>query len=258
MKFVSLNMSNNHDDPRRDFLVRALGLGILAGGSAAGLIQNSFALGKVPPKLPAGRSIYKLSGIVSVDGKIADINTRIGPNSLVNTGPDSHVIFVVASDAFILRSNSQLQMGGSGLLVQGMRILSGKILSVFGKREQTHSITTATATIGIRGTGIYIESDPGLTYVCTCYGHTLLSANADPDVKRDIVTKHHDSPFYVLPASAGSKLILPAPVISHSDTELALIEELVGRTTPFEKSNRGYKGGDGNEGRSGNGPTRGR
>ena len=241
-------MSVDNIDPRRDFLIKALGLGIFAGVNAAGIIQSSHALGKVPPKLPPGRSIYKLSGIVSVDGKIADINTVIGPNSLVTTGPDSQVIFVVSSDAFILRGNSQLQMGGSGLLIKGMRILSGKILSVFGKREETHSITTSTATIGIRGTGIYIESDPGVSYVCTCYGHTLVSANADPDIKEDVVTKHHDRPLYVLSASAGKKLILPAPIINHSDTELALIEELVGRTTPFAVSKSGYKPESGNGG----------
>jgi hypothetical protein len=250
-------MSEDKNDPRRKFLVDALSLGAFAGFNASGLFQAGHALGKVPPKLPEGRSIYKLSGRVTVDGKVADINTPVGPNSLIQTGSNSHVIFVVGSDAFILRSNSQLEMGGSGLLVRGMRILSGKILSVFGKRENTHTITTSTATIGIRGTGIYIETDPEISYVCTCYGHTLLSANADPDVTRDIVTEHHDSPFYVLPAGAGSKLILPAPVINHSDTELALIEELVGRTTPFSGSKSGYKGGgDGHDG-GGGGPTRG-
>ena len=234
-------MSNNLDDPRRGFLIKALSLGVFAGASATGLIQKSHALGKVPPKLPPGRSIYKLSGVVLVDGKIADIDTQIAPNSLVSTGTDSHVIFVVASDAFILRGNSQLQMGGSGLLVKGMRILSGKLLSVFGKREETHSITTSTSTIGVRGTGIYIESDPELSYVCTCYGHTLVSANANPNITEDVVTKHHDRPLYVLPTSGGKRLILPAPVINHSDTELALIEELVGRTTPFAVSKTGYK-----------------
>ncbi len=238
-------MNKDKDDPRRKFLVDALGLGMFAAANVSGLFQPAHALGKVPPKLPPGRSIYKLSGIVTVDGKIADINTPIAPNSMVTTGPNSEVIFVVESDAFVLRSNSQLELGGSGLLVRGMRILSGKILSVFGKREKVHTITTSTATIGIRGTGIYLETDPEISYVCTCYGHTLLSSNADPDVKRDIVTEHHDSPFYVLPASAGSKLILPAPVINHSDTELILIEELVGRTPPFGKSKSGYKGGDG-------------
>ena len=237
-------MSRDIEDPRREFLVNALGLGVFAGVNATGLFQASHALSKVPPKLPAGRSIYKLKGLVTVDGKIADINTLIGPNSLVKTGSNSEVIFVVASDAFILRSNSQLEMGGSGLLVEGMRILSGKILSVFGKRENTHTITTATATIGIRGTGIYVESDPGISYICTCYGRTLISANANPDVKQEILAKRHDQPVYVLPAGSDKKLILPAPIINHTETELALIEELVGRTTPFSISKSGYKNSD--------------
>ena len=246
-------MSKDKDDPRREFLINALRLGVFTGANATGLFQDSYALGKVPPKLPAGRSIYKLQGLVTVDGKIADINTLIGPNSLVKTGSNGQVIFVVASDAFILRSNSQLEMGGSGLLVEGMRILSGKILSVFGKRENTHTIITSTATIGIRGTGIYIESDPGISYICTCYGHTQVSANANPDVKQDIVTKRHDRPVYVLPAGSDKKLILPAPIINHTDTELALIEELVGRTPPFSVSKGGYRASDygGNGGKGG-------
>ena len=229
-------MNKIEDDPRREFLINALGMGIFAGVNAAGLFQTSHALGKVPPKLPKGRSIYKLTGLVTVDGKIADINSLIGPNSLVKTGSNSEVIFVVGSDAFILRDNSQLEMGGSGLLVEGMRILSGKILSVFGKRDAVHTINTSTATIGIRGTGIYIESDAELSYVCTCYGHILVSAKANPDVTQEIITKHHDRPVYVLATGGDKKLILPAPIIDHTDTELELIEELVGRKPPFAPS----------------------
>ena len=68
-----------------------------------------------------------------------------------------------------------------------------------------------------------------------------------------MVTKHHDRPLYVLPASVGKKLILPAPIINHSDTELALIEELVGRTPPFS----GLKGGSKNSDNGGDGGNRG-
>ena len=128
----------------------------------------------------------------------------------------------------------------NGLLVDSLRIVSGALLSVFGKREQPRRILTPTATIGIRGTGIYVESDPEKSYVCTCYGHTRIDANADPDVSKDIVSKHHDEPVYVLPAGAGNQLIVPAPFINHSDAELALIEELVGRTTPFNYSGSAY------------------
>ncbi len=98
------------------------------------------------------------------------------------------------------------------------------------------------ATIGIRGTGIYIESDPEKSYICTCYGHTRISANADPNVTLDIVTKHHDKPVYVLPSSSGNALLVAAPVKNHSDVELDLIERLVGRRAPFSYRNKGEVG----------------
>lgn len=235
-------MSKETDDPRREFLVTALSLGLFAGANLASLFQAGHARGDIPDKLPPGRSIYQLQGNVTVDGKPADINTPIGPGSIVKTGNKSRVIFVVAEDAFILRSNSQIEMeSADGVIVEGMRILSGKILSVFGRREKPHTITTSTATIGIRGTGIYLESEADRSYVCTCYGHTRIVASADPDTSQDVISKHHDSPLYVLPSASNGKLIVPAPFINHSDTELALIEELVGRTTPFAYSGGGYE-----------------
>jgi hypothetical protein len=235
-------MSKEIDDPRREFLVKALSLGLFGGSNFAGLYQASHAMGDVPHKLPDGRSIYQMQGSVTVDGKKADLMTPIGPNSHVKTGSNSRLVFVVASDAFFLRSNSELEMGSSGgLIIEGMRIVSGALLSVFGKREAPHTITTSTATIGIRGTGIYLESDPEQSYVCTCYGQTKITAVADKNISEDIVSEHHDKPVYILPSNAGNKLIVPAPFINHTDGELALIEELVGRTTPFSYSGAGYE-----------------
>ncbi len=232
-------MSKEIDDPRRKILIGALSLGLFAIPNLAGLTQPAHALGTVSRRLPEGRSIYKLKGQVTVDGIPADLQTQIGPNALIKTGPNSRVIFAVGNDAFLLRSNSELKMGSSGgLLVEGMRMLSGRILSVFGERKEPHTITTTTATIGIRGTGIYVESEPDRSYVCTCYGHTRIISNVDPDTSRDIVTKYHDKPLYIL--QGGSNLIVSAPVINHTDAELALIESLVGRRTPFPSSS-GFK-----------------
>ena len=231
------------DDPRRYFLIDALSVGLFAGVNISGLFQPGYALGGLPSRLEAGKSIYRLKGTVSVDGKIAELDTRINANSHIKTGSGSRIIFVVGTDAFILRSNSELQMEGSGLLIKGLRILTGKLLSVFGKRQGGHSITTSTATIGIRGTGIYVESEPEQSYICTCYGQTRVSANADPSVVEEIMTLHHEYPVYVLPAGAGGKLIRTAPVINHRDSELAMIEALVGRKTPFPYPSGGYKKG---------------
>jgi hypothetical protein len=235
-------MTKETDDPRREFLLTALSLGLFAGANLASLFQAGHARGDIPDKLPPGRSIYRLQGEVTVDGKPADINTSIGPGSIVKTGRNSQVIFVVASDAFILRSNSEIQMKtDAGLIIDSMRLLSGRLLSVFGRREKPHTITTSTATIGIRGTGIYVEAEADRSYVCTCYGQTRIVASADPAIGRDVISKHHDQPLYVLPSAANGELIVAAPFINHTDTELALIEELVGRTTPFAFSGGGYE-----------------
>jgi len=235
-------MRKNIDDPRREFLIKALSLGLFGGANLASLFQAGYARGDIPDRLPAGRSIYQLRGDVTVDGQVATIDTLIGPGSLVRTGSNSSVIFVVNEDAFILRSNSEMQMkSDDSAVIESMRMLSGKILSVFGRREKPHTITTSTATIGIRGTGIYVEADPDRSYVCTCYGTTRIAANDDPDVSEDVVSEHHDRPLYVLPAAANSGLIVPAPFINHTDTELALIESLVGRTTPFAFAGGGYE-----------------
>lgn len=225
-------MNQSHDDPRRDFLVKALSIGLFSAGVNSGLLNSVLAMGDIPAKLPPGRSIYKLQGMVVIDGQRANIETQVRANSLIQTGSNSRVIFVVGGDAFILRSNSELQLGGENFLISGMRMISGKLLSVFGKRNTPHRIRTLTATIGIRGTGIYVESDPEQSYVCTCYGHTLIASSEDQAVQQQVISKHHDQPLYILPGK-GDKVIRPAPFINHTDVELALIEELVGRTPPF-------------------------
>ena len=235
-------MNKNLDDPRREFLVRALTLGLFGGVNFAGLMQPVYGRGDIPEILPEGRSIFRLEGDVFVDGRRASINTRIGPGSRVRTGADSQVIFVVEKDAFILRSNSEMQMNSSGnVIIEGLRIVSGRLLSVFGKREKPHTITTSTATIGIRGTGVYVESDPEQTYFCTCYGQVRIASTADPNQTLDVLSEHHDQPVYILPSPSNGNFIVPGPFINHTDAELALIEELVGRTPPFAYSGGGYE-----------------
>ncbi len=237
-------MHDDFENTRRKLLLRALGFGLLTSGSSIGLIQPAYSLGSLSRKLPPGQSIYKLKGSVTINGVEANINSTIGADALIKTGPSSRIIFAVGTDAFILRSNSELQLGGDGILITGLRILSGKLLSVFGKRTEPFNIKTVTATIGIRGTGVYIESDPERSYVCTCYGHSVISSNNYPNEQVEVITKHHDKPFYILSSSSG-KILRPAPAINHTDYELELAEQLVGRHTPFPFSADGGGGDDG-------------
>jgi hypothetical protein len=135
----------------------------------------------------------------------------------------------------ILRENSLLKMEGkeeeTSFLIQGLRLLSGKLLSV--SRSSGTQIRTSTATIGIRGTGYYIEADPEQTYFCTCYGLTDAASINDPSSTETIASKHHDKPLYILNNAQLGKNIRKAGFINHTDQELMLVETLVGRTVPF-------------------------
>jgi len=220
------------ENERRRLLRQLLRLGLIGAGGLFLRAGGAGAMGSLP-RMPPGRSIYKLSGDVRVDGRRATRDTRIVAGSHIRTGDASRIIFVVGSDAFLLRANGNLQLQGEGALIRGLKIISGGLLSVFGKQATGRQLSTSTATIGIRGTGIYVESEPDRSYACTCYGHTRITARDDPAQTRDVVTRYHDSPFYILAGDGSAPLIVPAPVIDHSDAELELIERLVGRQPPF-------------------------
>lgn len=226
------------DKIRRDILIKALSAGLCAAGFS-GLMPPVWAMGKIPTQLVPGKSIYELEGTVRVNGKLANESTLIDSGATVETGAKSHVIFVVGIDAFILRSDSKVILQGSNKLINSLRLISGKLLSVFGQREekkQKLNIETITATIGIRGTGVYVESEVDQTYVCTCYGVADIASKKDKSSKERVVTKHHDSPRYIRSKNPNGKQIVMAPVINHTDDELALIEALVGRSVPFSSS----------------------
>ena len=99
---------------------------------------------------------------------------------------------------------------------------------------------TLTAVIGIRGTGVYLETDSEKTYVCTCYGTSHLQVKDVPEISETVTTLHHDQPRFIY---SGKKRIEFAPVINHSDQELILLERLVGRIPPFVKQEKKNGGG---------------
>ncbi len=102
-------------------------------------------------------------------------------------------------------------------------------------------MTTKNASIGIRGTGVYMESDPEQTYFCTCYGTADIVAVNDPTSRETVVSRQHDRPLYILAGEQPGQNIRAAPFINHTDQELMLIEALVGRTPPFVFPRSNYK-----------------
>jgi len=204
--------------------------------TAAGTALGLAGLGRL---LAAGRiaeGVHSASGEVRVGATKAAPGSPVRPGETVVTGPNGKVVFVVGRDAFLVRANSEVRLEkkpGSALL-SGLRIVTGRILSVFAHGEQK-SIVTDTATIGIRGTGVYVEAVHDKTYVCTCYGTVDIVSRDDPAEHETVTTTHHDKPRYVL-AKGAPRMLMGAPVINHTDAELELLESLVGRHPPFEKA----------------------
>jgi hypothetical protein len=202
------------------------------------------ALARVRVALAAGaveKGVYRSSGDARINGAPAKPGMDVRAGDVVTTGADGEITFVIARDAMLVRKNSRVEIAGEkgSLIATGLRIVTGKVLSVFSRGEPKR-ITTATATIGIRGTAVYVESEPDKTYVCTCYGVADLEAVGDPSARETVTTKHHDAPRYIM-AKGAPQMLTGAPVFNHSDAELIFLESLVGREPPFYGPD--YRGG---------------
>lgn len=235
-----MKQNRNHaaTSPQRRRLLQGLAAGLLTA-----LLPAAKAIAAVftpPPKLPDTQSVYRVTGHVWVNGNKADTGTRIGPNDTVKTAMGSEIVFVVGDHAMLLRGGSHLviqpkESNESGsLLISGLRLLAGKLLSV--SRNKGLRIETPTATIGIRGTGVYLEAGPERTYFCNCYGEVDVVANNDASSKETVVSTHHDKPLYIYSQGQPGQCIHESNRLgrpNHTDEELMLAEALVGRVPPF-------------------------
>lgn len=201
---------------RREFLFTA--------GAALLLVRGALAAGALE------KGVYRVKGVARINEVQAKPGMEVKAGDVVETGAESQIIFVVNRDAFLLRANARLEVGGAAADV--FRVVTGALLSVFQPRVPK-TLRVHNATIGIRGTGIYVESAAARTYVCTCYGEAQIVPTGDPRAAETVRTQHHEQPRYVLPKGAP-QMMMKAPVVNHSDAELELLESLVGRRPPFD------------------------
>lgn len=222
---------------RRRTLKALAAAGLLGPAGISGLIRDALAKGDVPIKT----GLQKIRGEVVVNHRVATEGQLIKPGDTIVTGRNSEAIYVIGQDAYLQRELTTVSFGAEALQ-NLMRVVSGRILSVFGKGAKT--IQTSTATIGIRGTGCYIEDEgtgsKARTYFCLCYGSADLTPKAAPQEAESYTTSHHDKPLYIHNDMNMAKMAVPATVINHTDEELTLLEGLVGRVTPFYGTGKKY------------------
>ena len=227
-------MAERFDSTRRA-LVQAL---FLIGGMAPGLlstVRNARAMSKAPiiPGVQEFKGDFRINDIVARIGQV------VNPGDIATTGPDGSAVIIIGKHAFMLREDSEIEFypeyfseDEDGTISGTLKVVSGAMLAVFGKTNNTR-ITTTFASLGIRGTGCYVDSNPERTYACVCYGRADVFSAQSGTLLETVTTTHHDSPRFIYPAGAPT-LIEEAPVIDHTDAELRLLESIVYRKPPFD------------------------
>ncbi len=210
-------------DRRRRELLRAIAT--LGAAGVSGYLSEALAAGDIP----GTPGINRLEGSATVNGKPAKVGTGVTLGDRVATAAGSQAVVVVKGDAFLLGPRTVIEIKGRDGVLTDMLIASGRVLSVFAKKPV--AIKAATASIGIRGTGAYIEVEANEVYFCLCYGEALLEVPGT--APRTVKTTHHEEPLLV----TGST-IAPGPFRNHTDAELTMLEALVGREPPFMKDGK--------------------
>ena len=186
-------------------------------------------LGLIPQPSYAN-TIREIQGQVRVNNVPATLDTPIQPGDTIKTGPNSQIIFVIGEDAYQLGAHTTLRFryNPGNSFVNAMRLITGTLLGVFGKGRKT--IQSPTASLGIRGTGLFIQIEPNNTYFCTCYGETEIITNSTTRHLQPVTATHHQA--YSISHDIENPIIYSDIMKSHTDEELHHLESLVGRQPP--------------------------
>jgi hypothetical protein len=215
---------------RRRLLWQLAAIGALSPAGISGFIRDALAKGDIPT-IPG---VNALQGTATVNGSAAKVGAPVKPGDRVATGKASQAVVVVDGDAFLLRENTSIGFKQSSGALETVQIVTGKILSVFAKRRDASRLQAKipTGTIGIRGTGMYLEVEEKRTYFCLCYGEAAIEGGG-MEKPFLVATKHHESPLWLYD-NGGIMKVEPGPFLNHSDAELIMLEALVGREPPFK------------------------
>lgn len=201
--------------------------------------SGALAAGAFLPMPAAGQTatIHELTGEVLLNGRRLLRGARIAPGDSLYAGPGASLWFTLGADAFFLRERSELRLEARArsAIIEGLRLITGALGATFARGAERRVIAR-TVTIGIRGTGIYLDTTPEQTYACTCFGATELKSADDGAMMESVkvVTGNHFARRIWRDPKMGMR-ILEAPFERHTNAEIARLESLAGRPDPFPK-----------------------
>ena len=216
----------SHRPTRREILRAIASLGA---AGVSGYLSDVLAAGD----LPATPGINRMEGSVTVNGKPAKVGTPVNMGDRIATAAQSRAVVVLKGDAFLLHPQTIIEVKGREGVLADLTIATGRVLSVFSKKPV--AVKAATASIGIRGTGAYIEVLPDEVYFCLCYGEASFEVPGQRE--RVVKTTHHEEPILVTGIQSRAA-VERGPFRNHTDDELVMLEALVGREPPFMKDGK--------------------
>jgi hypothetical protein len=187
-------------------------------------------------------NVVQLTGDATVNGQRLVAAQSIQTGDEIATGPNSTLIFVMGNSAFHVRQNSMMtvERGASLFAVSVLRLLTGAVVSVWGKGPN-RQIVTPTMTAGIRGTGVYTEifaDQGGRSYFCNCYGMVDMAAGSSRVTSQ---SEYHQAYWGEVSPKEGTSLTM-AKAINHTDEELEYLARLTGQRTAWQISGKkGFK-----------------
>jgi len=228
-----ISMKHEFNTSRRYYLLqafKALSLGLLSTSASAKFLATPLSWLNGSRQEDNNQSIRRLIGVVRINGKKATLKSTIRAGDTIETGEDGSIVFVVKSQVMLLHNNAKMTLNKPSHPI--LTLSAGRLLSV--SRQMKIKIKTPTAVIGVKGTGWYVEAEDYLSYFCTCYGEADIRSKDDKTSQLKVVTIHHETPVYIFNNyERGNNIIKASRVINHTDDELRLLEELVGRKPPF-------------------------
>ena len=177
--------------------------------------------------------VHELVGDVALNDVPLTRQSALQAGQTIRTGADGRVWFSIGSDAYFLRPNSRLRLDSSKPrepIIDFLRLVTGALGATF-QRGMRRTLIAPTATIGIRGTGVYLEAAPEVAYFCTCFGSTEILAPSGSMLQNVAVTTENHQARMMM---SGMRIV-PAGFERHTNEEIARLESLVGRPNPFQR-----------------------
>ena len=182
--------------------------------------------------------VRELAGTVTLNDFPLAPNSALQSGQTIRTGADGRVWFTIGADAYFLRPNSTMRLDGSKPgepLIDFLRLVTGALGATFARGMQ-RTLVAPTATIGIRGTGVYLEASPDVAYFCTCFGSTEIFTAPSGNMMESVAvsTENHQARMIHREAMSGMRIVR-AGFERHTNEEIARLEALVGRPDPFRR-----------------------